>query len=534
VLLPTMWLIPLNFTVFMVFIYVYCGFRKQPRIRDMIRKGGVTLEALSQPCCIFYIWILLVCLTSDWVYSLESVLGFFDPAISVLQSQRVEAPRPPQGLCDVMRDRVCRKKFCEGGNCYEEEVGNCRNQYPDSCETLGVPAAMRWLVVLSPPCVVLAMLISLYHTKRHMMYGRPWSETEMDFLHDYSIQICALAPVYGLFSLLSVVHMVEILEGRTDSMLWKSNPACDKLLQMNGRDNISAECWESFIDRGERWYNLNFLVADLYEARVLYCFASLCMEYIELQRRKRGVFSHSCPKCRSKCPSCEGENTVVTHLLLQPLKKMTLLGVTCFVWTNFFRSLLMLGCEALRENFPDYWDATQTGLTKLGDIDGVVEGFVLCVSSIAIWNLITFESHLHDALSGFSPFLKFLSAKIIVSLAFLQEIALICIGRLVHSAQWLQPQHMLAYASLMSVEILLVAVLQYYAWRPQALESIAEFRHQKSLLLGCPVDGEVTFCIARDGQKLQLAVAETVKDTPDGQKVFWESASVTLLANDAA
>merc|ERR1719343_655005 len=100
----------------------------------------------------------------------------------------------------------------------------------------------------------------------------------------------------------------------------------------------------------------------------------------------------------------------------------------------------------------------------MGATDEVWTGFIFCVSSIAIWNLVTFERHLSFQLHGFGPELKFLSAKIIVSLAFLQETLLkfLCSN----NKEWKLFQQNLAYATLMSIEILLVAWLQHLAWNP--------------------------------------------------------------------
>jgi len=162
-----------------------------------------------------------------------------------------------------------------------------------------------------------------------------------------------------------------------------------------------------------------------------------------------------------------------------------------------------------------------------------MSGFTLCVSSIAIWNLVTFERHLKDPLHDFAPMLKFLSAKVIVSLAFMQEIGLDIIGKFVRDTSWSSFQHKLGYSSLMSVEILFVAILQYQAWRPAALESIASFRKSRSALFEVDIADrdQVSFQICRGDQRLQLQVAEISIDAETGKKVFWESAAVTLLSN---
>ena len=278
-----------------------------------------------------------------------------------------------------------------------------------------------------------------------------------------------LPAVYGIFSLISVADQVSLLEGRTDTRVWKADAPCDAEMQLHGKLQISDTCWSEFIDRSVRWCNLNFIVADLYEARALYCFSWACMEYIDLQRTKRGLLSSSCPTCHS----------AVSNMLLTPLKEMTLLGVQLFNVTNLARAIFALVAEQLRYAWISAFTWLSYKALQLGDVDAMLTGFNLCVSSIAIWNLIIFEHYLNNLLQGFSPKLKFWSAKIIVSLAFIQGLAVNVAGNLLPLDDYYQQhQRSLVYAALICIEMLPVALLQYAAWTPSKIESI--------IRKGCP------------------------------------------------
>lgn len=317
-------------------------------MKDCLQRGGFLAEIVCQPCILFYIFLIAMCLHVDWVYQLDSVFGLLDPRITIFETKTwSDHPRePPQALCLAMREALCKTTVCDGDDCRVKVDEACVAQYPDPCEVVKLPHLSRWLMLLAPPCVILALILSLWHSWKHLRHGRPWDDEEMDKMHDLSIQICGLAPVYGIFSLMSVVHMVAMMEGRTDTDVWKADVKCDQDLLVNGIHSLPQTCWTDYIERSERWYNLNFLVADLYEAWALRCFGELCMEYIDLQRRKRGLLSHSCPQCQKKCPHCDGENLAISQVLLEPLKTMTLQGLEVFVWTNYFRSVLMILLEA--------------------------------------------------------------------------------------------------------------------------------------------------------------------------------------------
>lgn len=520
---------PLIFVAFLVLLLAYTKARRTKSVSAFVRQGGPTSEVLTHPCVIFYVFLLLLCMNVDWVYSMGSVFGLLDPRITVLHSEAWDDHKDlPKAFCVAMREALCKSTMCRGDNCSIQVDEACVQQYPDPCDIVVVPHILRWVMLLSPPCVILALMLAMWHSLKHMRFGRPWVDEELDIMHSFSIQICGLAPVYGIFSLMSVVHMVSLFECRTDTLLWKSDHHCDHLLTVKGIHGVPQQCWADFIERSERWYNLNFLVADLYEARVLYCFGTLCMEYIELQRRKRGLLSHSCPECQFQCPRCKGDNLAISQVLLAPLRAMTLQGLQFFVWTNYFRSVLMIALEVLRMNAPETWNYVNDSMYQMGATDAVWQGFTFCVSSIAIWNLVTFESHLSQQLHGFKPKLKFLSAKIIVSLAFLQEIVLkiVC-----HGKDWRPYQVNLAYASLMSVEILFVAILQYLAWKPCEVETLVALSRETSVRLH-PDTQQVEFLITRGENRLKVSVAEQSVQ-PQGcgeEQAFWQSASVTLLS----
>jgi len=514
----------IQFLVLLVVVYVYKMFLfRSTWFADRMKAAGPMAEFVSSPAVICYGFLIYLHFSVDWVYAGNSVLGLYDPNISVLpwvtSGPRTVNSTIPENLCIAVREMGCKHQVCIADSCDEQALAECTSLYPNPCDVMRLNGVIRVLVLLSPPCVAVSVVISAVHTWKHLKHGRPWTDRRLSPLHQFAIQIVFLAPVYGFFALMSVASISHLLEGRP--------PMQDAKLFLNGSQlndiNLAPkDSWLKYIELTDRWYSLNFIVADLYEARALYCFTVVCMKFINMQRKRRGIFSHSCEKCGAKCPECEGVNNTISHMLFMPLKRMTLLGVQCFVWTNFFRCVYVLGMEQIRESSPKTWRQIAGSLQTLGDVDSFFEGFTLCVSSIAIWNLVTFEHYLTDVLEEFEPKLKFWSAKIIVSLAFIQSIV---IGQLAQfmpkDSDYLYYQQQLAYACLMCIEMLPVALLQLPAWNPVRLE----------LNDPCEPEGEgksnqIEFTVSRGKHLVRVSVEENAEDN----KTFWRSASVTLLS----
>jgi hypothetical protein len=205
-------------------------------------------------------------------------------------------------------------------------------------------------------------------------------------------------------------------------------------------------------------YSSNFEVADLYEAWALWCFGKVCVRYVKLQISKGAA------------PATQLE-------LFKPLKRITLLGIQAFVFVYVMKSCYLLSLAVLRSYPFELHVCDVNG--KPGAIgcgwDRFFSGAGFTASSIAIYNIFTFEHNLEPFLDGFRPRLKFLGVKLLVSLAFIQDVALQTATDLFLPLS--KEQRQLLYASLICVEVFLIACMQVPAWNAKD----AWFREDKLL-----------------------------------------------------
>lgn len=517
-------LVAIQFILFAVVLYIYTSWlQKKAWFADQVSRGGALVEIISNPYFICYAYLAYMHLSADWVYSASSTFGLYDPNITAFTTEinqtYIETTRP-KGLCIAVRDRDCKFEACKGGSCNSLLLTECMDKWSDPCGTMEIHYMIRILVLLSPPCVVLALVISAIHTWKHLRYGKPWKKNSLFFLHHYALEIILLVPVFGFFALRSVALTVHLLEGRLPT----SEPSLNKDLLIGG--NGSENSWEAYIEHVERLYDLNFTVANMYEARALFKLTSVMMEYIHLLQDRRGLLSHSCRRCSIKCPACHAENhQTISHTLMVPIKMMTMLGVQIFVWTNFIWCLYCVGSEQVREMSPTFWQQINSKMRQLGSVDASVTGFTLCTSIIAILNLFIFEHDFTDALGGFRPKLKFWSGRLLVSLAFIQRCAINGIPLLIPQFYLLHYQKQLVYACLICIEMLPVVLLQLVAWDADTLEDISFLCQSSQITRNSQ---QIEFTVSSRSHSMLLSIEQNLKN----DKTFWRSASVVLLSDD--
>eukprot|EP00747_Dinoflagellata_sp_TGD_P103178 gnl/TRDRNA2_/TRDRNA2_168880_c0_seq1.p1 gnl/TRDRNA2_/TRDRNA2_168880_c0~~gnl/TRDRNA2_/TRDRNA2_168880_c0_seq1.p1 ORF type:complete len:593 (-),score=94.17 gnl/TRDRNA2_/TRDRNA2_168880_c0_seq1:182-1894(-) len=524
------------FFVALLWIYHNAGVRRWPRIRAAIQNAGAAAEVLSSVYIVFYAFLIIVVLKCSYINSSDSYMRLASRVFSwrpngpnitdVYAMQHLELP--PK-LCSAVLNRVCKFEtncLSNGDKCDLDALQWCKEQHADPCDLLELPAWLHWLVMCSPLCVTIAIVISLWHTVKHMRYGRPWQTEELSHEHDMSIQVVSLAPVYGVFMLMAVLRVTELFEGsiHNDNM-GTASPSCREELEFGARLGLSEMCWDEFVARMESLYEADLNVADFWEARVLFCFSQLCTGYLETQHQRGVLRNERCLSKRRPTPATKMD--IDEKVLLEPLKQMTMIGVYCFVMVDFIRSLYMVCLNMAVSYSPDAGKYISNNV-PVETWEQCFTGFTFCVSTIAIYNLITFEEHMKDMLDGFSPRLKFMSAKIIVSLAFIQSILISLFSRLFpDSALQKYPdsyQKQLCYAALMCVEMVPVALLQYVAWSPEQSWYHVSSEEQRWV-------GEEQFQINSGPEKHLLVTVQ--KQAMKGFLPFWRSASVKLLSKDA-
>ncbi|CAD7937862.1 unnamed protein product [Amoebophrya sp. A25] len=247
---------------------------------------------------------------------------------------------------------------------------------------------------------------------------------EAIFPHDLSIQVIALPCVYSMMAFKSVVRVWMLMTGSTH--------------------NTNAADIESRKKQLVDYYESNYQLADLYEAWAIWCFSRLCVRQVKnVSRQERW----------------EG----TAKRLFKPLSSITLLGVQTFVLVYGLSCFYQLVVSLVKKTVG--LNVTQLPVVgeAMASVGTYISGAGFVASCLALYNIILFETQLHEWLDRFDPFWKFWGAKVLVSLAFLQTFVLKLV--LVDALHWLtEPQQMLFYSTLTTMECLPIALLHMRAW----------------------------------------------------------------------
>lgn len=219
-------------------------------------------------------------------------------------------------------------------------------------------------------------------------------------------------------------------------------------------------------------YDASFWLGDLYESYALFTFGLIVLEYLS-QRLRRGMLNaHDMIKTNTiPKPDSFTEMSDSFRVLLGQTKGLTILGIKLFCATCAGQAIygVSLNCAAyyhFKESiFGTGCHTQQPGMLQTEKVRQMVHylfygaGFI--ASFAAIGNLVEvergFRAHLHE----FRPIWKFLGTKIIVTIAFLQSMALAACPPF---CWWSYTRANLLYASLLCIECFLISILHLYAW----------------------------------------------------------------------
>jgi len=285
-------------------------------------------------------------------------------------------------------------------------------------------AMPTWLRVLSSYagwCLIVSILIAGVHTFLHLVAS--WQKDQDDDRpcggsmtkhHDYAIQVVAMPVVFAVLSNKGVLRMVSICTGRFSVTHQYS--------------------WSSLIVMENDFYKSYNEVAELYEGWALWCFGALCIQML--------------------VANVDGKSFLVTAV-----QRITMQGVGCFVMVCLATSLWSLGITEL-EGPPFNLDVCGQ-YPSFCQLDEFFAGAKAVASTIAIYNIAVFEVSCHEKLEEFSPFLKFLGTKILVSISYIQKA-----GCTILFPHWSKELQQLAYSSVLVYEVLFIAILHVFAWGP--------------------------------------------------------------------
>lgn len=399
-----------------------------------------------------WMWILFSCLLFGTVPSIQSIMeqsGWLDDAV----------------VDEFVRARMIAEGDTDALKTWQEEA------------YLGGYPALKWFSLLSMFFVLCTFGVCVGHTIFHVREIQrciAHQQLESVALHDHVIRILALPFVYGLMSFQGVVRM------------WGVS------INYIG-EHGHFKTWENRKAYLEDMYDEARMLGDVYETVALLTFGALALRVLDhrVNRRMKRALLHS-----NSLDSVENlEDMAISHedttiatnssvmkklsssvkKLMAEMRDITMYGVMLFAATCILQAVYQFFITTFA--YYEWWECLfrkydKVGLEKAGllqstTVQNKVNYFFLgagFVSSFAaIGNLVHIERGFHSAeLEEFGPFLKFWGTKVLVSLAYLQDMA----QYVPPFSGWSEPYFQLFYASLVTLECLGISILHVWAWSP--------------------------------------------------------------------
>lgn len=131
-----------------------------------------------------------------------------------------------------------------------------------------IPGWLRWFALSTPFTILATFVVTLRHIISHVQLGSRYDLYFCTPQHDMAMQVVGLPVVYGMMSFKSLVRICRLMTGL----------GFQKLIAEMGEDNAN---WDHLVTGALATYNSNYELADLYEAWALWCFSSLCVNYLK-------------------------------------------------------------------------------------------------------------------------------------------------------------------------------------------------------------------------------------------------------------
>lgn len=371
-------------------------------------------------------------------------------------------------------------RACKNIDCSSAFADNAtqRDFCDDIAKEVQIPYWLRVCPGLTPVAVWLSFFISLFQMCRHARAANRkdnWdNDTPLDVWqkHDVVVSITLLPTIYGLLSFKALLRSIEViyttfsqkaicyqLTGKTDCDLHE--PASMEELQKLRHTQV-------------KMYEADFAVADLYEAFMLLRFSYLKFTTIKYEHNlQRGsdddLFKHILTRAASSSRFDHAKTIQkgVQHryeAMLDSTEGILNVCVYSFVISCCLQTCFALTALGVFILSPDTYEALDKWFNK-GHYFLLGIGFV--ASTLAIYAIIKIEVNFHTELKNFNPWWKFLTCKILVSLAFLQEI--ICFFPIVWQNERMSMMTdsvcNMFYACCLCYESALVSLLCLKAWR---------------------------------------------------------------------
>jgi len=341
-------------------------------------------------------------------------------------------------------------------NHYCDVIKDMNTSLAASCfhtlENTGFNNWLRYLVFLPVFFVWASVAICIFLTLFHIKSLMQAATYDADFWarHDVVMWIIALPSVYGILSFKAAERCLQVAYNFQDL-------------------EVKEEQW--------KFYAADFAVSDLYEALALVLFGNLTFARItEEHHETLEDMDEQVKKFNLKGKQKNLVDAVLktSKELYEPMAASTAsLLTTCvygFIFSCIMDATIAIADLLLYENLDSSsYDQISGTMAKA---ENFMLGFGFVTSSMAIYGVIRIEVAFHEVLdhAHFHAWWKFLSCKLLVSLAFIQQI--ICFFPLpgldgAYPRLLTEVESNFLYAACLSMESLLVSLICLKAWRSE-------------------------------------------------------------------
>lgn len=302
----------------------------------------------------------------------------------------------------------------------------------NSDERRNLPAWLRNMALGTPIAIVVIYITTICHSLGHAKTGLHLSSGGvMSMKRQRVIQVLLLPLVYSNMAMQSVLLLLELMLG-------------NEYRGMGGS-------WDDKKDAAMIEYEANFDTADFYEAYALHLFCRLVLDELKSWARR--------DRLRFQMADHWADHAVNQELILGAMAELSTIGVDTFVWTSGIYAMysVLQACYSLTPT------ALQLPFLVSDTMHDYLFGAGFITSCTAITNVVKLERQFEESLSeeNFGANKKFWSVKVLVSIAFLQKIA---IKSIASGGYFGDLQQNLLYSTLICYELLFIAVLHTYAW----------------------------------------------------------------------
>mmetsp|Transcript_29428 Transcript_29428/g.51594 ORF Transcript_29428/g.51594 Transcript_29428/m.51594 type:complete len:656 (-) Transcript_29428:13-1980(-) len=354
---------------------------------------------------------------------------------------------------------------CLNTNCNSLADESLREQCVSMSRETSMPKWLRSVPLLTPVFAWFSFLVGLYQMIRHSrklwkyaVHSEPWLK------HDTVIQITTLPTVYSILSFKALLRSFEVIYSSygKDELCYAQ---ITQQLSMTVVNSTLAYKAERCSNSQWKFYLADFAMADLYEAWALLRFGRLKFNRIKEEHKATRDAWQKYARSNTKLRVYEqGEQ------IYQPMAKSTEAILYVCIYAFIFSCVMNSGYEVTDLLMYLYNESLYKVCSSyLEKAHYFMLGFGFVTSTMAIYAIIQIETSFHRELDGFNPWWKFLSCKILVSLAFLQEgiclIPMPGVGGGNSLQEMTDTQSNMFYAACLCYESFLVSLFCLQAWR---------------------------------------------------------------------